>query len=163
MGKFRSLRRSRSQANFGRAPRVERPARDNYSVMRTEDKAAKNRQLWVVEWAKSEAFWRDVASRATAGFIVVLLVGFGAWVASDRIRPSLSSAGAGIGILLVAICVGWLWNRIWWPILLRRKTVIAQLLIVAIGGGGYLGLFLATINIANAASEWAFVSTGGTL
>ena len=35
------------------------------------DKPKIERQLWVVEWAKSESFWRDVASRSVAGTIVV--------------------------------------------------------------------------------------------
>jgi len=38
------------------------------------------KQAWVIQWAKSESFWRDVASRALAGLIVVAAGAIGAAV-----------------------------------------------------------------------------------
>lgn len=41
--------------------------------MTTEEEAVVKRQFWPSEWARSEAFWRDVTSRALAGLIVVVM------------------------------------------------------------------------------------------
>jgi len=45
----------------------------------TDQELPATRRTWVGEWMRSEAFWRDVASRSLSGVIVV---GFGAGVAA---------------------------------------------------------------------------------
>lgn len=41
--------------------------------MSAEVTTTAKRRFWPAEWARSEAFWRDVASRAAAGTIVIAL------------------------------------------------------------------------------------------
>lgn len=78
--------------------------------MTTEDETPPKRQLWVVEWARSESFWRDVASRAIAGTIVIaigaafaVLIGLIDWQVALRAAAFLAVPLGVLGVVIILL------------------------------------------------------------
>jgi hypothetical protein len=70
----------------------------------TAEERAPKRRTWVGEWIRSEAFWRDVTSRALSGLIVLALGALAAGVlgylpAAAVLRGVLSVATMGGAML----------------------------------------------------------------
>ncbi|MDF1479590.1 hypothetical protein PYV02_10905 [Leifsonia sp. H3M29-4] len=83
-------------------------------------------RTWIAEWVRTESFWRDVTTRTFSGIVVVtitgLVAGMAAWAASDSIRPTVASIGAGALVILAAFAAAVAWFRFsfWNPITKRR-------------------------------------------
>ncbi|WP_146188130.1 hypothetical protein [Mycetocola zhujimingii] len=74
---------------------------------------------WPLEWWRDEKFWRDVASRALAGLIVVALTGLVALVSGLLNDPVYQSALFRLfGLIVVAV--------IWTPLSSRVISRVKQ-------------------------------------
>lgn len=79
--------------------------------MSTEITTTAKRRFWPADWARSEAFWRDVTSRAAAGTIVVAIgavaaVAFGIIDWKEFGRAAAYTATVCFGMLLTLQLTG---------------------------------------------------------
>jgi hypothetical protein len=120
---------------------------------------------WIGEWMRSKDFWRDVASRAVAGLIVVavsaLVTASVAWILSPSVGPTLVWIGAGALVFIVVIGTGLTAIRLWYSFIMKyaprfRKRGTALNLLVFVGP--LLLIFVGIIALAtvvlNASLPW---------
>jgi hypothetical protein len=99
------------------------------------------KKLWVAEWAVSESFWRDVASQAVGGFIVLGAGAIGAAVLGlidwTYVLPAVFFLPLlGAWLLAMSLVGRWVRRRIdklsagshsgWWLVLGVLVQVLAQ-------------------------------------
>lgn len=101
--------------------------------MSAEVSTTAKRKFWPADWVKSEAFWRDVASRAAAGTIVITLgaaaavaAGIIDWKEFGRGAMYVGTTAIAIG-LMIQLSVGFI--RPIYVIFGRIKNTAARVLL----------------------------------
>ena len=69
------------------------------------EKEPAKEKLWVVEWAQSKEFWRDVASRALSALIVATLAGVVAAIIGLLGWVTLGKIALTVVIVIVAVAI----------------------------------------------------------